>query len=71
MPRPKVSAFTRDNTAYLALARAKKAATAAHPKAASWWTNCSREEFQQRLAVRRTEILNSASDATRSLGKAI
>ena len=70
-PRPKVSPWNRDNSEAQRLAMAKKSAASHAPKRESWWAQpgISREEFQEKLKARHAEILNSASDGTRSLTK--
>ena len=52
---------------------AKKAATKNQTVKESWWAvpNLSREEFKKRVDQRHAEILNSASNATRSINRAI
>lgn len=69
---PKPNAWNQDNRAAQRLALAKKAAAKQTKPMTSWWTEAtSREDFQQRLQQRHTEILNSASNSTRSINRAI
>jgi hypothetical protein len=67
----KPSKWNQDNTNFNRLAQAKKAAMRDAPKMDSWWAtpNLSREEFYARAAHRHRQILNGASDGTRSLTK--
>lgn len=68
-----VSSWNQDNRAAQQLAMAKKAAAKNQKPRESWWAvpNLSREDFQQRLKSRHAEILSSASNATRSINRAI
>ena len=72
-PKPKGSTWNGDAASAIKLAAAKKAAIKAEPKKESWWAdaNLSREEFRKRVDQRHAEILNSASNATRSINRAI
>jgi hypothetical protein len=70
---PKPNPWNQDNRAAQAAAIAKKAAAKAASERGSWWADpgITREEFQRRLTQRHAEILNSASNATRSINRAI
>ena len=73
MPKPPQSKWNGDAAAAQRLAMAKKAAANAATTKTSWWAdaNLSREEFRKRVDQRHAEILNSASNATRSINRAI
>ena len=73
MPKPKANHFVSENVAWNRLHAAKKIA-AKKPSALppSWWASgLSREEFAEKWRQRHAEILNAASDGTRSLGRVI
>ena len=72
-PKHAGSKWNGDQAAAQRLAMAKKAALANQPKRESWWATpgLSREDFRKRVDQRHMEIMNSASEGTRSLGKAI
>lgn len=71
-PKPANSKWNGDQQAAQRLALAQKAAKKAEKPRTSWWTEAtSREDFNARLKSRHAEILNSASNATRSINRAI
>lgn len=72
-PKPAGSTWNGDQQAAQRLAMAKKAAAKHEKPRESWWAvpNLSREDFNARLKSRHAEILNSASNATRSINRAI
>lgn len=65
------SRLAQENADGNRLGKALKAAAKDAPKRESWWAdaNLSREEFQRRVEARHRQILNSASDGTRSMTK--
>ena len=72
MPKPKANHFMSENAAWNRLHAAKKAAVKAQEQQpmGSWWASgLSRAEFYAKAAERHRQILNSASDGTRSLTK--
>ena len=66
------SGWNRDNAAFQRLASAKKAAAKLEKTRESWWASgLTREEFAIKWRERHAEIMNSASDGARGMGRVI